>query len=47
VYLTIEADPEPAATAAQTRKFLIPYAEYELVRQQLTAALPNAHWLLP
>ncbi len=47
VYLTIEADPEPAATAAQTRKFLIPYAEYELVRQQLTAALPSARWLLP
>ena len=47
VYLTIEADPESAATAAQTRKFLIPYAEYELVRQQLTAALPNARWLLP
>jgi hypothetical protein len=47
LYLTIEADPEPAATAAQTRKFLIPYAEYELVRQQLTTALPNARWLLP
>ncbi len=47
LYLTIEADPEPAATAAQTRKFLIPYAEYELVRLQLTAALPNARWLLP
>ncbi len=47
VYLTIEADPGPAATAAQTRKFLIPYAEYELVRQQLTTALPNARWLLP
>ena len=47
LYLTIEADPEPAAAAAQTRKFLIPYAEYELVRQQLTTALPNARWLLP
>jgi len=47
LYLTIEADPEPAATAPQTRKFLIPYAEYALIQQQLTAALPNARWLLP
>lgn len=44
VYLTIEPG---AATSAAVRQFLIPYAEYQPVRQQLTEALPNARWLLP
>jgi hypothetical protein len=47
LYLTIESEPTSSATAARTRKFLMPYTEYEQVRQQLSAALPNAHWLLP
>ncbi len=47
LYLTIEPEPTSAETAERARKFLIPYAEYELVRQQLSAALPNARWLLP
>ncbi len=44
VYLTIENE---APVPAETRQFLIPYAEYQPVRQQLTAALPQARWLLP
>lgn len=44
VYLTIENE---APVPAETRQFLIPYAEYQPVRQQLNAALPQARWLLP
>lgn len=47
LYLTIDPLTQPVETAALTRKFLIPYAEYELIQQQLSAALPNARWLLP
>lgn len=44
VYLTIEHE---APAPVETRQFLIPYSEYQSVRQQLTAALPQARWLLP
>lgn len=47
LYLTIESDAQAAEQATQSRKFLMPYHEYELVRQQLSVALPNARWLLP
>jgi len=44
VYLTIEHD---APLPAEKRRFLIPYTEYQSIRQQLTVALPQARWLLP
>lgn len=44
VYLTIENE---APVPAETRQFLIPYTEYQPIRQQLTDALPQARWLLP
>lgn len=47
LYLTIESEPTSSDTAARTRKFLMPYTEYDQVRQQLSAALPQARWLLP
>lgn len=47
LYLTIASNTQAADPTPQTRKFLMPYVEYELVRQQLSTALPNARWLLP
>lgn len=44
VYLTIEHD---APLPVEKRRFLIPYTEYQSIRQQLTMALPQARWLLP
>ncbi len=44
LYLTIENE---APVPAEKRRFLLPYAEYQPVQQQLTAALPQARWLLP
>ncbi len=44
VYLTIEHE---APVPAEIRQFLIPYTEYEPIRQQLTAALTQARWLFP
>lgn len=44
LYLTIAAQ---ADNPAQLRKFLIPYAEYQPIQQQLSDALPEATWLLP
>lgn len=44
VYLTIEHD---APLPAEKRRFLIPYTEYQSIRQQLAVALPQARWLLP
>lgn len=42
LYLTIDSEPAP-----QIRKFLIPFTEYEAIRQQLSRLLPEARWLLP
>ncbi len=47
LYLTIEPITPEAESTPQVRKYLIPYAEYEPIRQQLSVALPNARWLLP
>ncbi len=44
LYVTITAD---VTSPPQLRKFLIPYAEYQPIQQQLRDALPDATWLLP
>lgn len=45
-YLSLTIAESPAASQ-QLRRFLIPYAEYQPIQQQLRAALPHAMWLLP
>ena len=47
VYITIDAHADVPTNAKQLRKFLIPYAEFQPIQQQLQELLPNVRWLLP